>query len=229
VYATRPGTLFVNLFVASQASVETPDLDLGIVQETRYPWDGRVTLQLTPRRPRAFTVKVRIPGWARGRPVPSDLYRYVGAPAPAYEVRVNGKRVDAPLADGYAVLDRTWTAGDKVTLHLPMAVRRVVADDRVVDDRGKVALERGPLVYCLEGIDHGGSVLDMVIPDGAAFHVEDRPGLLHGVTVLRAAVSDGQGRPRPLLAVPYYAWSHRGVGEMAVWLTRGTAAVPPRP
>jgi DUF1680 family protein len=221
VYATRPDTLFVNLFVASQASVETPDLDLGIVQETRYPWDGRVTLRLTPRRPRAFTVKVRIPGWARSRPVPSDLYRYVGAPAPAYEVRVNGRRVDAPLADGYAVLDRTWTTGDKITLHLPMTVRRVVADERVVDDRGKVALERGPLVYCVEGIDNGGSVLDMVVPDAAAFRVEDRPGLLHGVTVLRAAVSDGQGRPRPLLAVPYYAWSHRGVGEMAVWLPRG--------
>jgi DUF1680 family protein len=229
VYATGPGTVFVNLFVAGQASVETPELALGIVQETRYPWDGRVSLRLTPRAPRAFTLKVRIPGWARGRPVPGDLYRYVGAASAEYEVRVNGKRVDAPLADGYAVLDRTWTAGDQVTLHLPMTVRRVEADARVVDDRGKVALERGPLVYCVEGVDNGGSVLDLVVPDGASFRVEDRPRLLHGVTVLRASVSDGQGRPRPLMAVPYYAWSHRGVGEMAVWLTRGPAAVPPRP
>ena len=121
---------------------------------------------------------------------------------------------------------RTWTAGDLVTFDLPMTVRRVVADERVADDRGKVALERGPLVYCVEGVDNGGSVLDMVVPDGASFRVEDRPGLLHGVTVLRAAVSDGQGRPRSLLAVPYYAWSHRGPGEMAVWLTRGAATAP---
>jgi DUF1680 family protein len=229
VYATGPGTLFVNLFVAGKASVETPEFALGIAQETRYPWDGRVTLRLAPRAPRAFTLKVRIPGWARGQPVPGHLYRYVGAAPAGFEVRVNGKRIEPRLADGYAVLDRTWTAGDRVTLDLPMTVRRVVADERVVDDRGKIALERGPLVYCVEGVDNGGSVLDMVVPDGASFRVEDRPGLLHGVTVLRAAVSDGQGRPRSLLAVPYYAWSHRGAGEMAVWLTRGAETAPPRP
>ena len=89
--------------------------------------------------------------------------------------------------------------------------------------------KRGPLVYCVEGIDNGGSVFDLAVPDGASFRVEDRPRLLHGVTVLRASVSDGQGRPRSLVAVPCYAWSNRGAGEMAVWLTRGPATAPSRP
>jgi DUF1680 family protein len=101
-----------------------------------------------------------------------------------------------------------------------MPVRRVVADERVAEDRGKVALERGPLVYCVEAVDHGGSALDLVVPDHARFEAEWRPDLLGGVTVLSAEATDRQRRPRRLLAVPYHAWSNRGPGEMAVWLTR---------
>jgi hypothetical protein len=108
-------------------------------------------------------------------------------------------------------------------LDLAMPVRRVVADERVVDDRGKVALERGPLVYAAEGVDNDGRVLDLVVPDDAAIEAADRPGLLRGVTVLTAAVRGENGQPRRFTAVPYYAWSHRGPGEMTVWLRRGDA------
>ena len=107
-----------------------------------------------------------------------------------------------------------------IALDLPMPVRRVLADDRVADDRGKVALERGPLVYCAEGADNGGTARDIAVPDGATFAVERRPDPLGGVNVLRAAVSSRDGRPRQLIAIPYYAWSNRGPGEMPVWFAR---------
>jgi DUF1680 family protein len=191
-----------------------------LTQKTTYPWDGRVELRLAPERASTFEVRVRIPGWARGTPAPGGLYRYTEDGVERFTLRVNGQPVEAPLTGGYAVLKRTWAPGDVVALDLPMPVRRVAADERVVDDRGKIALERGPLVYCVEAVDNGGSALDLVVPDTARFTAEPRPGLLGGVTVLRAEVSDRQGRSRQLLAIPYYAWSNRGPGEMAVWLRR---------
>jgi hypothetical protein len=227
VYAVKKDALYVNLFVASDASADVDTGKVALRQETRYPWDGHVTLRLTPDRPRAFEVRVRIPGWARGRPIPSDLYRYVDATGPAYELRVNGAVVSAALSDGYAVLSRKWSPGDTVTVDLPMPVRRVAADERVADDRGKIALERGPIVYCVEGIDNDNSVLGAVVPDQARFEVSERPDLLGGITVLRTTASTAAGVPKALTAVPYYAWSNRGAGEMAVWLARtGKPSLP---
>jgi uncharacterized protein len=220
VYAVRKDVLYVNLFVASEATAEVGAAKVALRQETRYPWDGHVSLRLAPDSPRAFEVRVRIPGWARERPVPSDLYRYVGAPGPVYEMRVNGELTAASLSDGYAVLSRRWAPGDVITLDLPMPVRRLAADERVSDDRGKVALERGPLVYCVEGLDNDGSVLDLAVSDQALLKPEERPDLLGGITWLRGAVSGGGGKKRQLTAVPYYAWSNRGPGEMAIWLAR---------
>ena len=220
LYALDKDVLYVNLFVDSEAKVDLAGGPVAIAQKTAYPWDGAIAIHVTPDHARAFEVRVRIPGWAQDRPVPSALYRYAGAPQGAFTLRVNGKPADAKLAKGYAVIARTWTAGDVIALDLPMPVRRVLADDRVADDRGKVALERGPLVYCAEAIDNGGSALDIAVPDAARFAVERRPDLLGGVSVLRAAVSARDGRPRQLTAIPYYAWSNRGPGEMAVWFTR---------
>jgi DUF1680 family protein len=221
VYALQGDILYVNLFVASQAKVEIGGGPLTLTQRTSYPWDGAIAITVAPDRPRAFEVRVRIPGWAQGRPLPSDLYRYAdGAAGDGFTLRVNGKSVHATLDSGYATLARTWRAGDTIALDLPMPVRRVLADDRVADDRGKVALERGPLVYCAEAIDNGGSALDLVVPDGARFAVESRPDLLGGVRVLRATVANREGGPRMLTAIPYHLWSNRGSGQMAVWFPR---------
>jgi DUF1680 family protein len=220
VYAAKKDVLYVNLFAASEATADLGGGKVALVQETRYPWDGHVSLRVAPEKPAAFEVRVRIPGWARGRPVPSDLYRYLEVTGPAYELRVNGSPVTASLSEGYAVLARSWKPGDVITLDLPMPVRRVLADDRIADDRGRTALERGPLVYAVEGLDNDGSVLDLSVSDQALLKPEERPDLLGGITVLRGAVADSAGKKRPLTAVPYYAWSNRGPGEMAVWLTR---------
>ncbi|HZA35949.1 MAG TPA: beta-L-arabinofuranosidase domain-containing protein, partial [Vicinamibacterales bacterium] len=221
IYAVEGDALFVNLFAASRASTAVGGTRVAVEQTGDYPWNGRVTLVITPDAPRSFELRVRIPGWARNEPVPSALYRYADTAAAAYELRVNRERISPALRRGYASITRLWTPGDTVTLVLPMPVRRMVADARVVDTRGKVALERGPLVYAAEWVDNEGSVLNLVVPDAAAFKEEHRPDLLGGVTVVRTAATDKAGRPRRLTAIPYYAWSHRGPGEMAVWLERG--------
>jgi uncharacterized protein len=224
IYAVQGDALFVNLFAASRASTAVGGTRVAVQQTGDYPWNGRITLVITPDAPRSFELRVRIPGWARNEPVPSALYRYADTAGAAYDLRVNGEHISPALRRGYAAITRVWTPGDTVTLVLPMPVRRVVADVRVADTRGKVALERGPLVYAAEWVDNDGPVLNLVVPDGAAFEEEHRPDLLGGVTVVRAAATDQAGRPRRLTAIPYYAWSHRGPGEMAVWLERGAGA-----
>ena len=230
VYAQRQQELFVNLFVASRARLRVDGEDLLVRQETRYPWDGDVKLTLEPAHPRELTVHVRVPGWARGHPVPSDLYRYLdGAGEAAVGLRVNGQPVEAPLELGFFTLRRIWSPGDTIELRLPMSVRRVVSHPAVSADRGRVAFERGPIVYCAEAVDNGGQVFNLVVPDDARLGPAPREDLLGGVTVLTGealalhASDDGRSvvtRAQPLVVVPYYAWAHRGVGEMAVWLPR---------
>jgi DUF1680 family protein len=158
--------------------------------------------------------------------VPSELYRYAPPAAPSYAVLVNGEAVATDLARGYVVLRRTWRDGDVVALELPMLARRVLAHEGVAEDRGKVALERGPLVYCAEGIDNDGSALDLIVPDEARIEPELRRDLLGGVTVLGFSGVDRAGRPRRVTAIPYFAWSNRGAGEMAVWLHRREVGKP---
>jgi DUF1680 family protein len=220
VYAVTGNTVYVNLYVSSRAETTGGGAPLVITQKTGYPWDGDVSLRLEPKSTRNFELRLRIPGWARNEPLPSTLYRYDDRERASYELQVNGQPVQSTLDKGYAVVTRAWAPGDEVTLRFAMPVRRVVADERVEDDRGKVALERGPIVYAVEGVDHGGTVLDLVVADSVRFGVERRPDLLGGVTVLTGEVRDTSGRTRPLMAIPYYAWSHRGPGEMAVWLRR---------
>ena len=239
VYAQRGDSLFVNLYVNGRGTVRLPAGEVRVAQDTRYPWDGAVTLTLAPAQPARFALHLRIPGWARGQPMAGDLYRYVNAEPAAWSVRVNGKPVKTADEDGYAVVERTWKAGDVVELDLPMAVRRVLANDKVDPARGRVAFERGPVVYCAEGADHDGRALNLIAPDEATLAPAPRPELLGGVTVLtgqgQAAFrgEDGavQVRPAALTLIPYYAWCHRGANEMAVWLprTQDLARVPPPP
>jgi len=216
LYAHRADRLYVNLFMGSQTTVDFNGTPVQITQTTNYPWDGTVTLTLQPAQPTTFTLCIRIPGWAQGRPVPSDLYHYLDNTAAPIVLTVNGQPMALTLHQGYAMLDHTWQAGDIVELTLPMPVRRVACHPAVSENVGKVALERGPLVYCAEGIDNRGQVLDVVLQDGATLETEFVPDLLHGVVVVRAVQPTGV-----LTFVPYYAWAHRGVGEMAVWLKRG--------
>lgn len=236
VYATRGGSLYVNLFVAGRVNVTLGTHKVKIEQETLFPWEGDIKIILHPEKPADFGVHIRVPGWAIGRPVPGDLYQYLDAQPEAVKVRVNGETVDPELDQGYLGLRRTWQDGDTIEVDFPMPVRRVVAHPNVQDDAGKVALERGPILYCAEWPDNGGRVSHLVLPDDAALTAERREGMLGGVTVVKAEVTAlfaGRGRDaidrkkQGFIAIPYYAWAHRGEGEMAVWLPREESLAKP--
>lgn len=232
VYAQRGDDVYVNLFIGGQADLQVGGQTVTLAQETRYPWDGSVKVRVDPAEAAEFTLRLRIPGWATGRPLPSDLYTYLDPNAESPLILVNGDAARLDVDQGYARLRRRWQPGDVVELGLPMPVRRVLADERVGDDRGRVALERGPLVYCVEAVDNGGRVNDLVLPDAARLDARPEAGLLGGVTVLTGkaerVTADGNVAPTDIRAVPYYAWCHRGAGQMAVWLarTRATASQP---
>lgn len=226
IYAYQADRLYLNLFIGSQATLEMAGQTVRVTQETGYPWEGWVRLNLEPEQPAELTLQLRIPGWAQNQPAPGDLYRYLDEPvqAPAkIGLKINGQAVPLHIERGFAQIRREWRAGDEVELTLPMPIRRVASQARVEANLGRVALERGPLVYCVEGIDNGGQVSNLLLPDSAELRAEHRPDLLNGVTVIRgqALGMSGQAQhPQGFLAIPYYAWSHRGEGEMAVWLLR---------
>ncbi len=216
VYATKDDVVFVNLFIAGSGSIDLGGRKVAITQETRYPWDEEIALTVSPAKAGTFELAVRIPGWARGEAMPTDLYRFLDATDETPALKVNGESVKLDIRDGYARIRRDWTSGDTVELFLPMPVRRVVANEGVPEDRGRVALQRGPLVYAVEGVDNGDKVFSLVLPDAAPLRAEFRPDLLNGVIVVK-----GGG----LTAVPYYSWANRGPGQMLVWLPRTAAAV----
>jgi uncharacterized protein len=239
VYAERGDSLYVNLFVGSTADIK---LDNGrkvkMVQETRYPWDGNVKMTISPDRTVNLMLNVRIPGWARNEPVPSSLYRFVDKNDEPVVLKVNGKAVKVNVEKGYATLKRKWRRGDIVELSLPMPVRRIVANDLVLADRGRVALQRGPIVYAAEWPDNsGGRVRNLVLPNDAKLMSEFKADLLNGVSVVKGnAVSlayNEQGttvrKDQELTAIPYYAWANRGSGEMIVWISNDESSARPLP
>ena len=214
VYAQRDDQLYVNLFISNAARATIAGVPVGLQLDTSWPWAGDLRLRVEPERPLRFTLKLRVPGPLLGQPVPGDLYRYLDDRPAGLQLRVNGAAQTADLQDGYLSLTREWQHGDAVEMDVELPIRRVVAHPEVADLAGRVALERGPLVYAAEGIDNDGRALDLVLPDDLKLQPEARPELTGGVTLLRGA---------GFSAIPYYAWGHRGVGEMNVWFERAAA------
>ena len=237
VYAQRGDQLYVNLFVGNTGEIRMDDgRTVRITQETRYPWEGSVRMTLNPDRDAKLSLMVRIPGWARNEPVPSDLYRFADQVKEQPALKVNGRAVAMQIDKGYVAIDRTWKAGDVVELMLPMPVRRVAANSAVAADRGRVALERGPIVYTAEWADNPkGKVRNLMLLDNAKLTAEWRPELLKGVTVVKAravalqtnASGAVERREQDFTAIPYYAWANRGRGQMMVWLPREEASAKP--
>jgi uncharacterized protein len=237
VYAQSGDTLWVNLYMGSTADIK---LDNGrtvkVAQSTKYPWDGAVKMTVSPDKTGPLTINVRIPGWARNEVVSGDLYQYADKPAGQPTLKVNGRPVAMKLDKGYVALKRTWKAGDIVELNLPMPVRRVRSNELVAANKGRVAIERGPIVYTAEWADNpNGKVRNLMLPDSAALTTEFRPGLLKGVTVVKSrAVAysfDAEGKvnksPQEFTAIPYYAWANRGRGQMMVWIPNSEESVVP--
>jgi len=239
VAAHDASSIYVNLYVGSTVTVPLAGGPVTLKQQTRYPWDGHVVMIVEPAGEKVFDLCLRIPGWCRDARTPGGLYRTAAGPDGQVKptLKINGKPVAiGKLDSGYCRIKRTWTAGDSVELHLPMPIRRVLAHPKIKADVNRIALQRGPVVYCVEAVDHGGQVGHLVLDAGARLTPEHRPKLLGGVTVLvgkakaRLAGADAL-RPVDMLAIPYYAWDNRAAGEMAVWLPTdaGLARPIPRP
>jgi DUF1680 family protein len=230
VYAVKNRELYVNLYIGSVAKIKMPGGGaLAVSQQTDYPWAGAIHLKVDPSKSGVYSVKLRIPGWARNDASPGDLYTFANETGKEFSLKVNGHEVPAPLEDGYATLTRRWKAGDTIDLNLPMTVRRLVANPKVSSDDGMVALQRGPVVFCAEGRDNnGGHVQNIVLPESAHLTAAFEPKLLGGVEVVSGKAEglykskDGtlEHRPIELTCVPYSTWANRGPNEMEVWFAK---------
>jgi uncharacterized protein len=237
-YAVQNDKVYVNLYAQSSATVRIESADVKLEQETAYPWEGRVDFKVAPESPKRFTLALRLPGWVQGRPLPSDLYHYEDPAAATWSVSVNNKKIAAKPEKGYLLINREWTKGDRVSLDLPMPVRRVAGNEKIAATRGQSAIERGPVVYCLEGVDNADSVFDTYLPATASFTPKARPDLLGGVSVIeidnagrvqRDDQEKATGKPAKLTAIPYAFWNNRGLGQMTVWMPRNPADSRPPP
>ena len=220
IYAQRQRDIYVNLFIAGEGRFRLNNTDLRIRQASDYPWDGDIVLDVTVSKPLRFTLKLRVPGYTRNQPLPSDLYRYVRTSYEDAYFAVDGMLALYVLEDGYISLEQEWRGSSQIRLRLPLAPRRVIAHKAVDDLREMVALERGPLVYALESADNDAPVLDLTLDDDARLSVEHRPELLGGVMTISGEALDVQARSHKFTAIPYYAWGHRAAGPMTVWLNR---------
>ena len=236
IYAVKGDDVYVNLYLSNTADLDVKNKEVVLSQSSNYPWDGNIKVTVDKNKAGEFALKLRIPGWVNNKPVPSDLYSYSDGKRLGYSVMVNGKPADGKLtADGYYTIERKWKKGDEVSLHLDMEPRIVKANNKVEADRGRVAVERGPIVYCAEWPDNNFDVLSIFVNQKPQFEVSDHPELLEGIVEL---TTDGQvlgydekGRlvadDVRLTMIPYYAWNHRGSGNMAVWLPQELSASRP--
>ena len=230
IYAQKQNNIYVNLFVASATKINlTPKNVVALSQQTNYPWDGNVKIAVNPTVNAKFSINIRIPGWVRNQPVPSDLYSYINPKTETIIFKVNGQKAQYKSENGYAILNREWKKGDVIEYNLPLNVHRVEANSNVVADRGKVALERGPIVYCLEGVDNNNFYGNMSIPDEAILTTAFDKNTLNGIEIIRGegvfSTTSKEGIALPpkkqsFVAIPYYSWSNRGTTQMEVWLPR---------
>lgn len=220
IYAVRDADVYVNLYISGLGEIQQGDAKITIEQSTNYPWDGKIALDVHADTPTTFTLKLRIPAWAQNAPLAGDLYRYINTSDAQPTITIDGEAVPMDIQNGYVSITREWDDSAHIEVDFPMAVRCVVAHEHVESLNNKVALERGAMVYAIEFVDNPAGVSDLTLTDMDNFTVEHQPDLLGGVTIIRGQAEDGEGNATEFVAIPYYAWAHRGVGEMAVWLNR---------
>ena len=228
IYARQGKDIYVNLYAQGKAEIGNVILE----QTTDYPWDGRVSIKLTKGGGK-YAIKLRIPSWLRESPTNNNLYTYADA-APSFSCKVNGVPVSSTTSSGYITLQRNWKKGDVIELDLPMQVRRIIANDNAVDDRHKVALERGPVVYCLEGSDQAdGKVFNKYILNSTPVNTHFEKDLLGGVVVIEGAAKEilpnGEVRDTHFKAIPYSTWNNRGAQQMEIWIANSPVKAVPTP
>ncbi|MFC6103307.1 glycoside hydrolase family 127 protein [Olivibacter domesticus] len=238
MYGQDGNNLYINLYAGSEANIDLPKGTMQVVQQTNYPWEGSNEITINPAENMQVKIHVRIPGWAQGDPLPSNLYRENAVVLPAV-LKLNGKQIDYTLEKGYAILDRTWKKGDRISLVLPMEVQKVFANEQVEDDQNRFALQRGPIVYCLEGPDNlDSTVMNIVVDKDATVQPKFENTLLNGVMTLKMKGNSTKRQvnsdeliknEQEVTAIPYYAWANRGPSEMEVWIPYEASAAKPKP
>lgn len=228
VYAVSGKELYVNLYISNSVETEIKGTKVFVGQKSDFPWNGKTEITIKPEKDLKFTLKLRIPGWVLNEAIPGGLYRFTGIPGEKVKLRINGVEVNPEMEGGYAVITRKWTKDDKVGIAIPMPVRLIMADEKVKEDKGKVAVQRGPFIYCAEWPDNNtGNVRSIVIDTGAVLSASYRNDLLNGIQVVTAS---GKQATRTLSGtidlsdagqvslIPYAYWNNRGPGQMTVWL-----------
>lgn len=237
-YAVNKKDIYVNLYVEGNSNIKIEDNEVELGQTTKYPWNGEVEIKVNPTKTAKFTVLLRIPGWAKNKPVSTDLYKYVDTNNAEVKILVNGKKIKNDSRGGYAVLEREWKAGDIIKLHMDMPVRRVQAHPEVKYDEGLLSMERGPILYAMEGVDQGTDyVFDIVIPRETKITSRYEKDLLNGVVVLEGDAykveksENGQLVENPIKfkAIPYSTWNNRGNTQLVTWTPETTEYAIVRP
>jgi len=229
IYASNDNGIWVNLFVGSDTKINMGKNEVGVKMQTSYPLDGAVKINIDPVKPTSFALHIRKPGWCSGNEVPGNLYNYIGidaVPSPT-ALSVNGKPAEVTEANGYYIINRTWKKGDVVEYDMSMHVKQVVSREEIKANQGRIALQRGPLVYCVEGADNDGKALNMIFPENTVVKEEPYTVLNEKVVALKMDLpvviinADGLGLQtvtKNITAIPYYTWCNRGKNQMQVWL-----------
>ena len=234
IYAKSDDAVWVNLFIGSNTSIQTSKGKIEVEQKTNYPWDGNIAINISPEKKMKYKIYVRIPGWAKDKPVPGNTYKYLNDSKDTFTLTLNHQPVNYKMENGYAVIEREWKEGDELNINLPMNVKRVVATDSIKQNENRVALQRGPLIYCLEHNDNNGKVMNLILPDNASFSAQYTGEMLNGVVTISGDAlalqpslnaNAVEAVHQPFIAIPYYAWANRGAGEMAVWIPRKVMSV----
>ena len=227
IYAKSDDAIYVNLFVGSNTTIPLKVGNVGVKMETNYPWDGKVKLMIDPAKNSKFNLYLRIPGWAQGQTSTNDLYDLSDFGSAIIYLKVNGKDEAVRMENGYMIIDREWKKGDIVMYELPMQTNKVIAREELKQDKGRIAIQRGPVVYCIEGADNNGKAWNVIIPENTKFETIDYKVLDESVKALTAEVpvitvgEDGlslKTEKKKIIAIPYYTWANRGKNEMQVWL-----------
>ena len=237
IYAVTGKDLYINLFISNEANVRLGNMKIKIVQNANFPWDGKVEITVNPESSGKFNLRIRIPGWAQNEALPGGIYKFTDQRSEPVTLSINGTKSQLNLIDGYAVISRKWNLGDKVEINFPMLVRKVMADERVKDDKGKLAFQRGPVIFCAEWPDNNtGNVLDLVVKKDAPVTTEFESSLLDGTQVIKTTGTQTKENldglittlgEEPVELIPYALWNNRGPGQMMVWIPSSVSSSHP--
>ncbi|MFC5192949.1 glycoside hydrolase family 127 protein [Algoriphagus aquatilis] len=219
IYAKNENGIWVNLFIANQTEFDLSGEKVGVEMKTNFPWEGKVELEVNPTTTQRFSVSLRIPGWIQENPVPGKLYSFLQEEKTNFTLLVNGEKATFRQENGYAVLEREWKKGDRITYELPLEIRQLQSRPEVLANTDRIAIQRGPLVYCVEGADNQGKVLQLALSSSPNFTTKEYQILDEKVQAIQFQAWDGQS-PKTVTAIPYYTWANRGQNEMMVWIPK---------